>query len=125
MIDSRISVCQTIVQAICILMPYIQRLTAGLYSNSDHNYIFGSSVVPEVVHCLLCPIHCRINDIEINKVLRFLALYPTTWSHAIMIVHPSDNVRPHTIPLQFEDFISYFEYALPTSVEYKNVGIFT
>ena len=34
--------------------------------------------VPEVDHCLLCPMQCRLNGVEINEVPKFLTNEPTT-----------------------------------------------
>ena len=48
-------------------------------------------LVLEVDHCLLNPIECRINDIEINEVPRFLTSDPTTSSHSILIANPMDD----------------------------------
>jgi len=70
-------------------------------------------LVPEIDHCLLCPMQCRINGVEINKVPRFLASNPTTSSHSIMIADPMDDAHHHTILLQLEGVVSYFEYTLP------------
>jgi hypothetical protein len=39
--------------------------------------------VTEVDHCLLCPMQCRINGVEINEVPRFLMQDPTTSAHSI------------------------------------------
>jgi hypothetical protein len=79
--------------------------------------------VPEVEHCLLCPMQCRINGVEINEVPKFLTNNPTTSSHSITIADPTDAVHPYTIPLQLEDVVSYFEYSLPTSAKYENEEI--
>ena len=73
--------------------------------------------IPEVDHCLLCPMQCRINGVEINEVPKFLAANPTTSTHSIRIADPTDSVHPYTIPLQLEGVVSYFEYALPTSAK--------
>ncbi len=48
-------------------------------------------LVPEVDHCLLCPMQCRINGMEINEVPRLLTSNPTTSSHSIMIANPLDD----------------------------------
>jgi hypothetical protein len=60
---------------------------------------------------------------EVNEVPKFLMTNPTTSSHSIMIADPTDDVNPYTIPLQLEGVVSYFEYSLPTSAEYKNEEI--
>ncbi len=74
-------------------------------------------LVPEVDHCLHCPMQCRINGVEINEVPRLLTSNPTASSHSILITDPMDDVHQYTIPLQLEHVVSYFEYTLPTFVE--------
>ncbi len=66
-------------------------------------------LVPEVDHCLLCPMQCRINGREINEVPRFLTSNPTTSTHSIVIADPTDDAHQYTILLQVEGFVSYFE----------------
>ena len=58
--------------------------------------------VPEVDHCLLCPMQCRINGVEINKVPRFLTSDPPASTHSICIANPTDPVHPYTIPVQLD-----------------------
>ena len=79
--------------------------------------------VPEVDHCLLCPMQCQINGVEINKVPHFLTYDPTASTHSIQIADPTDPVHPYTILLQLEGIVSYFEFSLPTSAEFKDLVI--
>jgi len=79
--------------------------------------------IPEVDHCLLCPMQCRINGVEINEVPKFLMHDPTTSTHSIQIADPTNAVHPYTIPLQLEGIVSYFEYALPTSAKFEDPEI--
>ncbi|KAL3786440.1 hypothetical protein HJC23_011021 [Cyclotella cryptica] len=79
--------------------------------------------VPEVDHCLLCPMQCRINGVEINEVPRFLTQDPTTSTHSICLPDPTDAVHPYIIPLQLEGVVSYFEYSLPTSAKFEDPAI--
>jgi hypothetical protein len=73
--------------------------------------------IPEVDHCPLYPMQCRINGVEINKVPKFLTPNATTSTHSIWIADPTNAVHPYTIPLQLEGIVSYFEYALPTILQ--------
>ena len=66
---------------------------------------------------------CWINGVEINEVPRFITQDPTTLTHSIRIADPTDPVRPFTIPLQLEEVVSYFEFSLPTSAEFKDPEI--
>jgi len=76
----------------------------------DHLILMINQViyVPEVEHCLLCPMQCRMNGVEINEVPKFLMTNPTTSSHSIMIADPTDAINPYTISLQLEGVVSYF-----------------
>ena len=80
-------------------------------------------LVPEVDHCLLCPMQCRMNGVAIHEVPRFLTQNPTTSTHSIVIADPTDDVQSYTIPLRLEGVVSYFEYTLPTSAEYEDEDI--
>ena len=79
--------------------------------------------VPEVEHFLRCPLQCRINEVEIIKVLKLLTTNPTTLSHSIRIADPINAVHLYTMLLQLEGVVSYFEYSLPTSAEFKDEAI--
>ena len=79
--------------------------------------------VPEVDHCLLCPIQCRMNDVVIHEVPKFLTTNPTASTHSILIADPTNDVHPYTIPLQLEGVVSYFEYSVPTSAEFEENDI--
>jgi len=69
--------------------------------------------VPEVDHCLLCPMQCRINGVEINKVPCFLMQDPTTSTHSIRIANPTNPVHPYPIQLQLEGVVSFFDFPSP------------
>ena len=79
--------------------------------------------VPEVDHCLLCPMQCRMNGVAIHEVPKFLTTNSTASTHSILIANPIDDVHLYTIPLQLEGVVGYFEYSLPTSVECEDVDI--
>ena len=80
-------------------------------------------LVPEVDHCLLCTMQCRINGTEINGTPRFFTQNSTTTSYSTMIADPMDDVHTYPILLQLEDFVSYFECALHMAAEYKDEEI--
>jgi len=65
-------------------------------------------LIPELDHCLLCPMQCRMNGLEINEIPKFLTGNPTDKTHSIMCTDPCDTVPPLTIPLQLQGVMSYF-----------------
>ncbi len=79
--------------------------------------------IPEVDHCLLCPMQCRINGVQLNEVPKFLTHNPTTSTHSIQIADPTDQVHLNIILLQLEGVVSYFEFSLPTSAEFEDPEI--
>jgi hypothetical protein len=95
------------------------------HDTGDHLILLVNQaiLVPELDHCLLCPMQCRMNGVEIHEVPRFLTLNPTTSTHSIMLADPTDDVHSFTIPLRLEAVVSFFEYTLLTSAEYENDDI--
>ena len=76
-------------------------------------------LMPEVDHCLLCPMQYRMNGVEINEVPKFLTSRPTTSTHSITIADSTEDVHLYTIRLQIEGVLSYFEYSLATSAKFE------
>jgi hypothetical protein len=95
------------------------------HDTGDHLILMINQAISVTVvdHCLLCPMQCLINGVEINKVPRFLTQDPTTSTHSIRLVDPTDPVHPYIIPLQLEGVVSYFEFSLPTSAEFEDPKI--
>ena len=71
------------------------------HNTGDHLILLVNQaiLVPEVDHCLLCPMQCRINGVAIHKLPRFLTLNPTTSTHSIVIADPTGDVQSYTILL--------------------------
>ena len=61
----------------------------------------------------------------VSKTLvpKFLTSNPTTSTHSIVIADSTDDIHLYTILLQLEGAVSYFDYSLPTSAEFKNEDI--
>ena len=79
--------------------------------------------VPEVEHCLLCPMQCWMYGVGIHEVPKFLTTNPTASTHSILIADPTNDVHPYTIPLQLEGVVSYFENSHTTSAEFEDVDV--
>ena len=68
--------------------------------------------IPEMTHNLLCPMQCRMNDVLIDEVPKFLAPQPSDTTHSIHFK------RNHLIiPLELDGVISYFPSRKPTPHE--------
>ena len=65
-------------------------------NTGDHLILMVNQTIlmPEMDHCLHCPLQCRMNGVEIHKVPRFLTWNPITLTHSIMIAAPTDEVHP-------------------------------
>jgi hypothetical protein len=44
--------------------------------------------IPHLDHHLLCPMQCRVNDVIVNNMPKFLMSDPTDHTHALTIVYP-------------------------------------
>ena len=90
-------------------------------SHEDGTYkllvINQAILVPELEHCLLCPMQCRVNGVEINECPRFLASDPTDSTHSIIVHDPEDPAHTLLIPLRLDGVISHFECETPSMEE--------
>jgi hypothetical protein len=55
--------------------------------------------IPHLDHPLLCPMQCRVNDVIINNVPKFLATGPTDQTHALTLTDPNNPLQPVILPL--------------------------
>jgi hypothetical protein len=55
--------------------------------------------IPHLNHHLLCPMQCRVNDVTINNLPKFLAANPTDQTHALTITDPDNPLQPVILPL--------------------------
>ena len=69
--------------------------------------------IPSLKHNLLCPMQCRMNQVEVNDVPKFLKLD----DHAVII--PNDALGPKRIPLSLHGIIRYFPTRKPLKQEYE------
>ena len=68
--------------------------------------------MPELDHCLLCPMQLRLNDVVLNERPKFLTQRPTEEDHAMII----DDL---IIPLELVGVTSTFPGRMPTQKEYE------
>jgi hypothetical protein len=55
--------------------------------------------IPHLDHYLLCPIQCRVNDVTINDLPKFLMANPTDQMHALTINDADNPLQPVILPL--------------------------
>jgi hypothetical protein len=56
--------------------------------------------IPHLDHHLLCPMQCRVNDVTVDEMPKFLALDPNETMHALTLTDPDDPSQLVTLPLQ-------------------------
>jgi hypothetical protein len=73
------------------VLKYIHLFTGVTY----HLVIHQAIHIPHLPHHLLCPMQCRVNDVVINDLLKFLDPNPSDTSHASLCpVHSLDDDEP-------------------------------
>ncbi len=55
--------------------------------------------IPHLVHHLLCPMQCRVNDVTVNNLPKFLAADPTDQMHALTLTNPDNPLQLVILPL--------------------------
>jgi hypothetical protein len=55
--------------------------------------------IPHLDHHLLCPMQCRVNDVIVNDLPKFLAADPTDQMHALTLTDPNNPLQPVILPL--------------------------
>ena len=64
-----------------------------------HLIIHQAIHIPHLDHHLLCPMQCRVNDVIVNDLPKFLASDPTDQTHALTIKDPDNPLQPVILPL--------------------------
>ena len=83
--------------------------------------VFNQAIyAPHLDHHLLCPMQCRLNDVKISEVPKFLVNDPDEFTHAIAVDDPSGDQDPLIIPLQINGVTSYFPVRTPTTSEWED-----
>jgi hypothetical protein len=54
--------------------------------------------IPHLDHHLLCPMQCRVNDMTVNNLLKFLPTDPTDQTHALTLTDPKNPLQPVILP---------------------------
>jgi hypothetical protein len=62
--------------------------------------------IPHLDHHLLCPKQCRVNDVIVNNLPKFLAADPTDQTHALTLTDPENPLQPVTLLLSLRGVTS-------------------
>jgi hypothetical protein len=64
-----------------------------------HLVIHQAIHIPHLDHHLLCPMQCRVNDVIVNNLPKFLVSDPTDQTHALTIKDPDNPLQSVILPL--------------------------
>jgi hypothetical protein len=66
---------------------------------TPHLIINQAIHIPHLDHHLLCPMQCRVNDVTVNDLPKFLAADPTDQTHALTMTDPNNPLQLIILPL--------------------------
>jgi hypothetical protein len=84
-----------------------------------HLIIHQAIHIPHLDHHLLCPMQCRVNDMIVNDLPKFLAPDPTDQTHALPIKYPDNPLQPVILPLNLRGVTSLL-YVRPVTIDEFN-----
>jgi hypothetical protein len=84
-----------------------------------HLIIHQAIHIPHLDHHLLCPMQCRVNDVIVNDLQKFLASEPTDQTHALTIKDPDNPLQPVILPLMLRGVTSLL-YVRPVTINEFN-----
>ncbi len=79
--------------------------------------------IPHLDHHLICPMQCRVNDVTIDEMPKFLALGPTETMHALTLTDPDNPLQTVTLPLWLQGVISLLNVRTPTVDQFNDQTI--
>ena len=97
------------------LLEYTHPFTGQIY----HLVIHQAIQIPNLDHHLFCPMQCRVNDIIINNVPKFLMKTPTPDSHSIVAQDINNPLTPLLLPLYIHGVNSWLPVSKPSLEDWK------
>jgi hypothetical protein len=89
-----------------------------------YHLVFHQAIhMPQLDHHLLCPIQCRVNDVTVNNVPKFLTHFPTDNTHALIVQNPDNDLTTLSFPLHLQGVTSYLPVCKPTAAEWETGDI--
>ena len=79
--------------------------------------------IPHLDHHLLCPMQCRVNDVTVGEIPKFMVTNPTDETHALTIPDDDDPTRAIHLPLALRGVISLLNVRKPTPDEWNSDNI--
>jgi hypothetical protein len=76
--------------------------------------------IPHLDHHLLCPMQCRVNDVTVNNLPKFLAANPTDQMHALTMTDPNNPLQPIILPLTLRGVTSLLNVRTVTINEFNS-----
>jgi len=76
--------------------------------------------IPHLDHHLLCPMQCRVNDVTVGDVPKFLVPNPTDETHALTLTDDDDPTQAVHLPLALRGVTSLLNVRKPTLEEWDS-----
>jgi hypothetical protein len=76
--------------------------------------------IPHLHHHLLCPMQCRVNDVTVNDLPKFLATDPTDQTHALTLTDLDNPLQPVILPLTLRGVTSVLNVRSMTIDEFNS-----
>ncbi len=76
--------------------------------------------IPHLDHHLLCPMQCRMNDVIINDLPKFMAANPTDQTHALTMTDPNNPLQPVILLLTLRGVTSLLNVRTVTINEFNS-----
>jgi hypothetical protein len=66
---------------------------------------------------------CRVYDVTVNNVPKFLTRFPTDNRHALIVQNPDNDLTTLSFPLHLQGVTPYLPVCKPTAVEWETGDI--
>jgi hypothetical protein len=105
----------------------IYQTVSGVVASTDpqtgttlHLVINQAIHIPHLDHHLLCHMQCRVNDVIVDEMPKFLAPQPTDQTHALTLTDPDNPLQPVILPLDLRGVTSLLYMRNVTPDEYDS-----
>jgi hypothetical protein len=89
-----------------------------------YHLVFHQAIhMSQLDHHLLCPMQCRVNDVTVNDVPKFLTHFPTDNTHALVVQNPDNDSTTLSFLLHLQGVTSYLPVCKPTAGKWESGDI--